>query len=268
LAASIIDTPRGPVPLSALAEIVESDGPNQLAHENGRRRLALLANTNGEASLQDIVNQIETITAKSPLPPGYSIRLEGNFQAQREATRTIGLLSLISLALVFALLFSRYRSAVLALIIMGAIPLALVGSVLALAIAGQALSVASMVGFVTLAGITARNGILKISHYLNLVLHEGATFDQAMIVRGSLDRLAPVLMTALAAAIALLPLLWDSDAPGKEILHPVAITIFGGLISSTLLDALVTPLLFRRFGRQALDRLSAQIQPGAILETY
>jgi HME family heavy-metal exporter len=268
LAATIIDTPRGPVPLSALATIVESDGPNQLLHENGRRRLAVLANTNGDASLQDIVTEIEAITAKTPLPLGYSIRLEGSFEAQREAARTIGLLSLVSLALIFAVLFSRYRSAVLALIIMGAIPLALVGSVLALLIAGQTLSVASMVGFVTLAGIAARNGILKISHYLNLVLHEGAAFDEAMIVRGSLDRLAPVLMTALAAAIALVPLLFDGGAPGKEILHPVAITIFGGLVSSTLLDALVTPLLFRRFGRAVALRLAVDTPGGGPVANF
>jgi HME family heavy-metal exporter len=135
--------------------------------------------------------------------------------------------------------------------------------VLALAIAGQSLSVASMVGFITLAGIAARNGILKISHYLNLVLHEGEQFDEKMILRGSLERLVPVTMTALAAAFALLPLMIDADAAGKEILHPVAITIFGGLITSTLLDSLLTPLLFRRFGRAAVARLTeVQALPG------
>jgi len=140
------------------------------------------------------------------------------------------------------------------------VPLALIGSVAALWIAGQPLSVASMVGFITLTGISARNGILKVSHYINLVLHEGEVFGPEMVVRGSLERLAPVLMTALSAGFALLPLIVGADAPGKEILHPVAITIFGGLVSATLLDTLLTPVLFLHLGRKPLERL---LQPGA-----
>jgi HME family heavy-metal exporter len=112
-----------------------------------------------------------------------------------------------------------------------------------------------MVGFITLAGISARNGILKISHYINLCKFEGETFSQAMVVRGSLERLTPVLMTALVAAFALTPLLLAADAPGKEILHPVAVVIFGGLVSSTLLDTLLTPVLFWMFGRRGMERL-------------
>jgi HME family heavy-metal exporter len=122
-------------------------------------------------------------------------------------------------------------------------------------LAGVSLSVATMVGFITLAGIATRNGILKISHYINLCRVEGETFGQAMIVRGSLERLTPVLMTALVAAFALTPLLLAADAPGKEILHPVAVVIFGGLVSSTLLDTVLTPLLFWLLGRRPLDKL-------------
>jgi HME family heavy-metal exporter len=162
----------------------------------------------------------------------------------------------VSLALIFVVLQSRYRSTVLALIIMGNIPLALIGSIAALWIAGLPLSVASMMGFVTLAGISARNGILKISRYINLVLHEGERFGPSLIVRGSLERLAPVLLTALCAGLALTPLLLGSGEPGREILHPVAVTIFGGLMSSTLLDAVVTPTLFLSFGRRPLERLA------------
>jgi HME family heavy-metal exporter len=158
----------------------------------------------------------------------------------------------------FLVLYSRYRSVVLVGIIMANIPLALIGSVVAMWLAGVTLSVATMVGFITLAGIATRNGILKISHYINLCRFEGETFSQAMIVRGSLERLTPVLMTALVAAFALTPLLLASDAPGKEILHPVAVVIFGGLISSTLLDTLLTPLLFWRYGADATDRLLKQ----------
>jgi HME family heavy-metal exporter len=255
LGQALIDTPSGPVPLGVLAEIREVHAPNQYLRENGRRRLAVFANTDGSAPLQEIVARLEEETAAIALPQGTSIRLEGTFEAQRAAARTIGLLSLISLSLIFAVLYGRYRSASLALIIMGSVPLALAGSVAALWIAGQPLSVASMVGFITLAGIAARNGILKISHWLNLVLHEGRAFDEAMLVDGALDRLSPVLMTALSASLALVPLLIGADEAGKEILHPVAVTIFGGLVTSTLLDAVVTPLLFRRYGPGALDRL-------------
>ena len=145
---------------------------------------------------------------------------------------------------------------------MASIPLALIGSVAALWLSGQPLSVASMVGFITLAGITARNGILKISHYLNLALHEGETFGPALVVRGSLERLTPVLMTALSAGLALLPLVVGADEPGREILHPVAVTILGGLVSATVLDTLLTPVLFLAFGRKALERLQASRNGG------
>ena len=145
----------------------------------------------------------------------------------------------------------------LAGIIMANIPLALIGSVVAMWLAGVSLSVASMVGFITLAGIATRNGILKVSHYINLCRLEGEDFGQAMVVRGSLERLTPVLMTALVAAFALTPLLLSADAPGKEILHPVAVVIFGGLVSSTLLDTLLTPVMFLLVGKSATERLIA-----------
>ena len=193
--------------------------------------------------------------ARSSCPREHFIGLEGTFQAQEQASRTIGILSLVSLSLIFAILYSRYRSAALALIVMGSVPLALIGSVLALWIAGQPLSVASMIGFITLTGIATRNGILKISHTINLAVHEGMPFGPALIVRASLERLTPVLMTALAAGFALIPLLIDAATPGKEILHPVAVTIFGGLISATVLDAFLTPVLLLMLGRRPIERL-------------
>ena len=262
LSSLLIETPRGPVPLSNIAEIRETQGPNQILREDGKRRIVVSANAAPGANLGDIVKTIETEAAALDLPTDGFVRVEGQYEAQRQSTLTIGGLSLVSFGLIFALLFSRYRSVVLALIVMAGVPMALVGSVIALWIAGLPLSVASMIGFVTLTGIASRNGILKISHYINLVLHEGETWSDAMIVRGTLERLTPVLMTALAAGLALTPLLINADAPGKEILHPVAVTIFGGLLSATLLDALVTPVLFRRFGRAALERLIADARTG------
>jgi HME family heavy-metal exporter len=145
----------------------------------------------------------------------------------------------------------------LAAIILVNIPLGLIGSVIALWLAGQPLSVASMIGFITLAGIAARNGILKVSHYINLALFERERFGPALVVRGSLERLSPVLMTALCAGLALVPLLFGAGEPGREILHPVAVTIFGGLVSSTMLDTLLTPVLFLRFGERSLARILA-----------
>lgn len=250
----LVPTPRGPVPLSRLASVEEGDGPNQIGRENGRRRIVLSANAEGRA-LSDVVADIRRTVADTALPKGYFTALEGQFQAQEQAARLIALLASVSLTLVFIVLYGRYRSTVLALIIMGNIPLALVGSVIALAVAGQPLSVAALVGFVTLAGIATRNGILKISHYINLCAYEGERFGDAMVVRGSLERLTPVLMTALVAAFALVPLLLAADAPGKELLHPVAVVIFGGLISSTLLDTLLTPVMYRRWGEAATRRL-------------
>jgi HME family heavy-metal exporter len=149
---------------------------------------------------------------------------------------------------------------VLSLIIIGSVPLALIGSVAALWLVGQPLSVASMIGFITLTGIASRNGILKISHIINLSLHERVPWGRDLVTRGCLERMTPVLMTALAAGVALVPLLVDAASPGKEILHPVAVTIFGGLISATLLDAFVTPLLVLAFGRGAVERLKLASQ--------
>ena len=256
LARVMIDSQAGRIPLSSIATVEESDGPNQIGRENGRRRIVVYANTDGR-NMSDVIAHVRQTVAAAKLPDGYFVSIEGQFQAQEQAQRLIVGLSLASLVLIFLVLYSRYRSSTLALIIMGNIPFALVGSVIAMWIAGVSLSVASMVGFITLAGIATRNGILKVSHYVNLCKFEGETFGWPMIVRGSLERLTPVLMTALVAAFALLPLLLAADAPGKEILHPVAVVIFGGLISSTVLDSLLTPLIFWLVGRKPLEALVA-----------
>jgi heavy-metal exporter, HME family len=269
LADVLIETPSGRIPLHLVARVEEADGPNQIFRENGQRRIAVYANTDGTRDRAQIIADIRAILAEMPLPQGYSATLEGTYQAYEDAAWRIGVLSAASLLLIFLLLQSRYRSSVLALIIMANIPLALIGSVVALFITELPLSVASMMGFVTLAGISTRNGILKMSRYVNLAVHEGETFGPKLVTRGSLERLAPVLLTALSAGLALIPLLRGASEPGREILHPVAVTIFGGLVSSTLLDAILTPALFLTFGRKSLERLAAA-SPGALVpaETY
>jgi CzcA family heavy metal efflux pump len=253
----LIETPRGWIPLRQIADVRETDGPNQILRENGKRRIVVLANSDGSRDMAAIVADLRREVASARLPAGYFTSLEGTFQAQEESMRSIGLLSLVSLALVFTILYSRYRSAVFALVIMGSVPLALIGSVVALWWVGQPLSVASMIGFITLTGIATRNGILKISHTINLAITENIPFGPDLVMRGSLERMTPVLMTALSAGVALVPLMIDPLAPGKEILHPVAVTIFGGLVSATLLDALLTPVLVLRYGRKPLERLVA-----------
>jgi CzcA family heavy metal efflux pump len=254
----LIATPAGHVPLGLFAEVTETDGPNQVQREGARRRIVVYGNGDTRRDMAAIAADIRSFLAEFTLPQGYTTVLEGTFQAQEEASRRIAGLSLVSLSLIFIVLYSRYRSAILAFTVMANIPLALVGSVIALHIAGQPLSVASMIGFITLAGISARNGILKISHYINLALYEGEQFGPALVIRGSLERLTPVLMTALSTGLALTPLLIGADEPGREILHPVAVTIFGGLLSATLLDTLLTPIMFLTFGKWPLERLAAK----------
>ncbi|MBK7656096.1 MAG: efflux RND transporter permease subunit [Betaproteobacteria bacterium] len=250
----LLQTPNGAVPLSKVATIEDGDGPNQISRDDGKRRIVLSANAQGRA-LSEIVEDIRKVVAESKLPEGYFITLGGQFQAQEEASKLVGLLSIVSLVLMFVVLYSRYQSVTLSALIMVNIPLALVGAVLGLWLSGQPLSVAALVGFITLAGISVRNGILKVSHYINLMRIEGEEFDHKMIVRGSLERLSPVLMTALVTAFALAPLLFEAERPGTEILHPVAVVIFSGLISSTLLDTYLTPVLFWLFGRKDAERL-------------
>jgi heavy-metal exporter, HME family len=249
-----IDTPGGRVPLSQLATVEESDGPNQISRDDGRRRIVISANAQGRA-LSDVVADIRKVSAETKLPEGYFITIGGQFQAQEDASRLIGLLSIASVVLIYLILFSRYKSAILATIIMANIPLALVGAVFGLWLSGQPLSVAALVGFITLAGIAIRNGIMKVSHYINLCAFENESFTDQMLVRGSLERLTPVLMTALVAALALAPLLFEADQPGTEILHPVAVVIFFGLITSTLLDSFLTPAMVKLFGRKPIENL-------------
>lgn len=250
----LIETPNGRIPLSKLASIEDSDGPNQISRDDGKRRIVLSANAQGRA-LSDVIADIRRVVAQTKLPEAYFVTLGGQFQAQEEASRLVGLLSIVSAVLMFVVLYSRYQSTRLALLIMANIPLALVGAVFGLWLSGQPLSVAALVGFITLAGISVRNGILKVSHYINLMRFEGEGFDHRMIVRGSLERLSPVLMTALVTAFALAPLLFEAERPGTEILHPVAVVIFSGLISSTLLDTFLTPVMFWLFGRRDAERL-------------
>jgi CzcA family heavy metal efflux pump len=248
------------VTLGQIADVELGSGPNQVLHEDGRRRIAVSANTSGR-DVGSVVADVERVLAAHPFPEGMSYKIQGQFESQRDASRTIGLLALVALIAMYAVLYSHFGSHALTLQVLVNVPLATIGAIAALWIAGAELSVATLVGFVTLCGIATRNTILMISHYLHLAREEGEAFGPELVVRGSLERLVPVLMTALCAGIALIPLALAGGDPGKEILTPVAQVILGGLISSTLLDAIVTPTVFLWLGKAATREHEAAIDP-------
>ena len=248
----------GRVPLATVADIEEGSGPNTINRENVRRRIIIQCNTAG----RDLVGVVDDIQARlapiqAALPTGSFIEYGGQFESQKEATRMIGMLSLVSLAGMFFALYTLFGSTNLSLQVLSALPMAALGSVAALVITQQSLTVASLVGVISLSGIASRNGILLIAHYLHLVQHEGEGFTPEMMERAGKERVAPMLMTALTAGIALVPLVLAAGEPGKEILYPVATVILGGLISSTLLDFFVHPALFWCFGRAQAEKAMA-----------
>ncbi len=188
---------------------------------------------------------------KLVLPEGYTISYEGEYQAQKDAARTIAIMSAAILVIVVFLLFSFFKSFNLVVLVLTIIPVSLIGAVLYTRMTLDNVSIATLVGFIAVGGIAARNNIMLISHYLHLMKHEGEGFTKEMVIRGTEERLVPILMTALSAGFALIPLVLAADEPGKEILNPVAIVIVGGLVSSTFLGLAVTPSLFYRFSRKA-----------------
>jgi len=188
------------------------------------------------------------------LPEGYAISFEGEYVAQRDARRTIVLSSILVLVVVTVLLYAYFKSFSLVLLVLTNIPISMIGGVFLTQMTVDNVSIATLVGFIAIAGIAARNSIMMISHYLHLMRHEGESFTEEMVVRGTQERLVPVLMTALSAGIALIPLVLAADEPGKEILNPVAIVIVGGLVSSTLLGLAVTPSLFLNLGKRAAEK--------------
>lgn len=257
----------GRLPLESVANIYESGGPNTVNRENVRRRIILQCNVS-ERGVVDVVQDIQqrVLPVIESLPAGYFVEYSGQFESQQSATRVIGGLFAVSMFGVFLVLYTMFRSVNLSLQVMAALPMAFIGSVIALVVTGQTLTVAAMVGFISLAGIASRNGILLLNHYLHLVKYEGESWTKEMIVRAGLERLAPVLMTALTSGIGLVPLVLAAGEPGKEILYPIATVILGGLISSTLLDFFVHPALFWLFGLKEAERVVNESQTDIALE--
>lgn len=256
------------IPLAAVADVREAKGPNVILRENGQRRFTVAIKPSAR-DVGALVEQLQReVREKISFPEGYYVTYEGEFQAQRDATRRIAAMSAIVLLISVSLLVGYFKSLSLALQVLLNIPLALVGGLVLTWLLVDNISIATLVGFIAVGGIAARNGIMMLSHYLHLMRYEGEGFTREMVERGTLERMVPVLMTALAAGIALIPFVLAADEPGKEILSPVAIVIVGGLVSSTLINFLVTPLIFYHFARNsALRALSRQYNTPPMIHT-
>ena len=251
-----IDLPnnRGQIELREVADIGEGAGPNSINRDNARRRIVIRCNTQDRDLASAVAEIQQRVQSQIKLPEGYFIEYGGQFESQQRATTLIAVLAALSVVGMFIVLMILYPSVRIVLQILNALPTAFIGGVLALVITQQSLTVASLVGFISLGGIAVRNGILLVTHYFHLMKEEGEDFTQEMVVRGSLERLAPVLMTALTAGIGLVPLVVGGQEPGREILYPVATVILGGLVTSTFCEFLIHPGLFWRFsGKDALQ---------------
>lgn len=252
-----IDLPngRGQVELASLADIGEGVGPNAINRENARRRIVIRCNTQDRDLASAVAEIQERVKTQVKMPEGYFVEYAGQFESQQRATALIGILAAVSVVGMFVVLMLLYPSVRIVLQILNALPTAFIGGVLGLVLTGQSLTVASLVGFISLGGIAVRNGILLVTHYFHLMKEEHEEFSEKMVLRGSLERLAPVLMTALTAGIGLVPLVWGGQEPGREILYPVATVILGGLVTSTFCEFLIHPGLFWRFSGKDAERL-------------
>ncbi|MBW4697772.1 MAG: CusA/CzcA family heavy metal efflux RND transporter [Aphanocapsa lilacina HA4352-LM1] len=252
----LIDTPTGQkIPLSQVAAVILDKGPNTINRQNVSRRIVVAANAGGRDIGSLITEAREKISQQVPLPDGYYIDYGGQFEAQERATRELILFGMLALLGVAVLLYLAVRSVRSTLLILANLPLAFIGGIIAVWLGGGVLSVASLVGFITLFGIANRNGVILVTTYQQRMA-AGESFDEA-IEAGSVERLSPVLMTALTAALAMVPLMVGSGA-GKEILQPLATVVFGGLFTSTALTLVVIPALFERFGERTAPVISEQ----------
>lgn len=237
----VVDTPKGKVPLSVLAEVTSSSGPNVINRENVSRKIVVSVNVEGRDQ-RSVVEDIRERLSGMELPEGYHIEYGGQFESERTASRTLFVLSLLSIVIIFLLLYNQFHHVRQSAVVLLNLPLALVGGVFAIRLTDGIVSIPAVIGFISLFGIATRNGILLIDRYNEL--RAGGLSLRESIVRGSLDRLNPILMTALTSALALVPLVLGSDLPGNEIQSPMARVLLGGLLSSTLLNGLIIPLVY------------------------
>jgi len=251
---TLIDTPSGArVPIGQVAEVRVDAGPNTINRENVQRRIIVQANVAGRDLGSVIAEVRQAIATRVALPQGYFVQYGGQFESQERAQRQIATLSGAAIGGIFLLLYLALRSARLAALVMANLPLALIGGVVMVFVGGGTLSIASLIGFITLFGIATRNGLMLITHYSHLMEEEGVGFRDA-IVQGSMERLSPILMTALVTGIGLVPLALGAGEPGKEIQQPMAVVILGGIVTSTALNMVVLPALYLRYGHAVRRR--------------
>lgn len=249
----MIDANGVKVPLSYVAEVRSASGPNTINRENVQRKIVISANVS-ERDLHGVVNDIQhVVNEKIHLPEGYHIEYGGQFESEQAASRTLLLTSFMSLIVIFLLLYNEFKDARESGVVMLNLPLALIGGVFILCLTSGEISIPAIIGFISLFGIATRNGMLLISHYTQL-RSEGATLMHA-VVQGSLDRLNPILMTALSSALALIPLAVNGDLPGNEIQSPMAKVILGGLLSSTFLNGFIIPIIYLMMNKDSQDVL-------------
>ena len=254
----MVDTNDGrKVPLNYVAEVVSAMGPNTINRENVKRKIVISANV-ADRDLRSVVNDIQKrIDTSIQLPEGYHIEYGGQFESEQAASRTLALTSFISIVVIFLLLYNEFRSVKESGVILLNLPLALIGGVFALVITTGEVSIPAIIGFISLFGIATRNGMLLISHYNHLQKEEGLNvYDSVM--QGSLDRLNPILMTALSSALALIPLALGGDLPGNEIQSPMAKVILGGLLTSTFLNGFIVPIVYLMMHRRPTDAAPEQ----------
>ena len=252
----MIDTGDGQkIPLNYVAEIRSAMGPNTISRENVKRKIVISANV-ADRDLRSVVNDIQAqVDAQIKLPEGYHIEYGGQFESEQAASRTLALTSFMSIVVIFLLLYHEFRSVKESAIILINLPLALIGGVFALLITTGEVSIPAIIGFISLFGIATRNGMLLISHYNHLQQEEGyGVYDS--VIRGSLDRLNPILMTALSSALALIPLALSGDLPGNEIQSPMAKVILGGLLTSTFLNGFIIPIVYLMMHRNQQPKTS------------
>jgi CzcA family heavy metal efflux pump len=242
------------VTLGMIADVYEATGPNVVNRENMQRRIIVQANVSGrglDKVIKDIKNKLDS---DLKFPESYYLKYDGQFKEQQSSSKIILIAGAFAILSIFLLLLHHFKTVFVTIQIMLSIPLAAIGGIISVYLTDGTISIATIVAFIALFGIASRNGVLMISHYLHLMKEEGQEFSKEMVARGTLERLVPVLMTAISAMLGLVPLLLSQGAPGKEILYPVATVIVGGLFSSTLLDMWVTPAVFYRYGKKSAQK--------------
>lgn len=250
----MIDANGQKIPLEHVVDITSSTGPNTINRENVSRKIVVSANVEGR-DLRGVVNDIqEKIKTDVPLPEGYSIEYGGQFESEQAASRILLLTSIFSIAVIYLLLYNEFKSAKQSFLILVNLPLALIGGILTLFFTGNDLSIPAIIGFISLFGIATRNGMLLVSRFNDLQQQGMSVIDS--VIHGSTDRLAPILMTAFTSALALIPLAMGGSLPGNEIQSPMAQVLLGGLITSTLLNAFIVPIVYTMMGKKEKNTIT------------